>query len=154
MSDEMDARLWNQNHQAFSADTAAALQRAAGHARRFNRSVPLPLKLMGAVLAASIFALGAPPPALAAQAVSAPAPSVEVPYQDLDLGNAAGRRLLAERIERAAKRLCQPQLVAPLKDRTERRVCIEAAIASADLQLAEAIAGRSERSRLLTLRAR
>ena len=153
MSDEMDARLWNQNHEAFSADAAAALQRAAAKAGRFNRSVPM-LKLMGAVLAASIFALGAPPPALAAQAVSAPAPSVEVPYQDLDLGNAAGRRLLAERIERAAKRLCQPQLVAPLKDRTERRVCIEAAIASADLQLAEAIAGRSERSRLLTLRAR
>jgi UrcA family protein len=154
MRDNLDARLWVDGHEAYSDNMATALAKAARRARRIGRAVPMPLKLRGAVLGASVLALSAPPPAFAGQVVDAPAASVAVPYGDLNLRSAAGRRALAGRVEAAARQLCQPGLIAPLKERADRRACFEAAVASAQTQIAQAAAPRPDGSRAVIVAVR
>jgi UrcA family protein len=154
MRDEIEARLWNQHHEAFSNHVAAGAGRAGTGLGRLNRAVPMPLKLMAAVLAVSVATLTAPSPALASQLVYAPGASTQVQVGDLDLGSATGRRTLQARIAGAARRICQPALIGSLKERADRQACYTAAIADADRQLQEAFAARGVEARPLRVAAR
>ncbi len=154
MRDEMDARLWNQNHEAFSKDLGAALDKAGARARRLNRGVPTPLKVMVAVLAASVAALSSPAPAFAQQVVEAPFASIAVPYGDLDIASEPGRRTLAARVRGAASHLCQPDIFASLEERAARRACYRTAIADADAQISRALAARPGGTREIAVAAR
>jgi UrcA family protein len=72
-------------------------------------------------------------------------PTATVSYADLDLGSAAGRARLDNRIRQAAKRLCIDDRVRDLADRLDQKSCLSFAVASARPQIEQAIvtAGRS-----------
>jgi UrcA family protein len=69
-------------------------------------------------------------------AAAAPAPvpqSIKVEAGDLDLSSSKGQRILAMRIQRAARALCKSQAVASLpRNSRHERECIRQAQASAD----------------------
>lgn len=69
-----------------------------------------------------------------ANAAAAPAPqSITVEAGDLDLGSSKGQRILAMRIQRAARTMCESQAAASLPHNIrEERACIRQAQASAD----------------------
>lgn len=72
--------------------------------------------------------------AASAAAAAAPVPqSIKVEAGDLDLSSNKGQRILAMRIQRAAKAMCQSQAVASLPHNIRHeRECIRQAEASAE----------------------
>jgi UrcA family protein len=114
--------------------------------------LPMPLKVAAAILAASVAALSAPPPAFA-QVVNAPEATIAVSHGDLNLGSATGRRAIESRIRNAARQLCEPDLVGSLGEWTRRRACYDAAVAGANAQLERALASR-DGGRSITVAAR
>ena len=96
-----------------------------------------------------IFSLAAAAAAiLPAAATAAPilveaAPSVKVSYADLDIGAPAGRATLDRRIAGAAKQVCASGFDVDFKMAQEGRICIKKAVASAQLQVEEALASRT-----------
>lgn len=134
MRDQMDARLWNCHHEALSDQVGGAIERGLSALGRLNRSLPKPVKLAAALLAASLVAITAPPPALAGQTAEVPA-SVAISYADLDLGSEAGRQTLAARVEGAARLVCRPDTIGSLKERADRRACYRIAVGQSQAQL-------------------
>ncbi len=72
--------------------------------------------------------------------VEAGLPRASVSYADLDLGSEAGRAALNARVKSAASRLCLQSGRQPLAEWVERKRCFAHAIASAEPQVAAAIA--------------
>lgn len=79
-------------------------------------------------------------PAVASAQISGP--SMAVSYADLDIGSSAGLAALNRRIRTAARQLCEPNLSVSMLERTQRRNCYRAAIASTQGQVELAVAQR------------
>jgi len=82
--------------------------------------------LAAAAIAASFVQLGA----AAAPAFAQPTDAVEIVYQDLNLGHAAGRAALDRRISAAARQVCGTFLNIELKWDQMSRACQQEVIAS------------------------
>lgn len=149
---ELDARLWDKHHEAFSNHLDAALSKGSAALRGPDRRLPMALKLAGLVLAIGAVTLSAPPPAAAQPAPTESGRTVAVPYGDLDLRAAAGRGTLEVRVERAAQRLCGPLQVVPLTARSERKACFDDVVANARRQVEEAYTGRAAGQVILATR--
>lgn len=150
MRDEMVGRLWIAHQEAFSI----GIIRIGGRLARLNRAVPMPLKLMAAVIGAGIATLSTPSPVQAAQTLETAPASIAVSYADLNLTSQAGRHTLAARIDRAARRLCRPDTIGALGERSERRACFRTATASAERQAAIATAQTETRNRTIVIAVR
>jgi UrcA family protein len=109
-----------------------------------------PKKGMDMTLRSIIFSLAAAAAALIpAAATAAPMlveapPSVKVSYADLDIGAPAGRQTLDKRIAGAAKRVCVSDHDLNLPMARETRNCISKAVASANRQVENVLASRTQ----------
>lgn len=81
-----------------------------------------------AAAAASLATIGAVAPAAASP--GAPA-GIAVSHADLNLSQAGDRRILTERLERAARRVCRAETGHSPLDRDAARDCREAAVSQA-----------------------
>jgi UrcA family protein len=96
--------------------------------------------LQSAIIGAiTLGALAAMPAAASTSAEQAP--TTKVLYGDLDLSTQQGQKRLQARVSAAAKRVCQFSRV-PMTDLSHMRLqrdCMKTALASADVQVAQAI---------------
>lgn len=78
---------------------------------------------------------------LAVSASAAQAETVQVSYRDLDLGSLAGQNVLAQRIDKAAREVCdhKPAGTRNLRQDMAARACFEKAKAGAGAQVASLV---------------
>jgi UrcA family protein len=106
-------------------------------------------KMLTVRAAAILTLLGAPAAAMAQSGLVVTGvpdlPTASVSYADLDLSSAAGRAKLNARIRSAADRLCAYEGVQPVQEKSERRQCFQAAMASTEDQVAGVTSNQATR---------
>ena len=154
MVDERQGRLANAGHMNFSSAVGGTLDGAVAKVRRAFRSVPMPLKVATAALAASFASLTAGAPPTYAQA----APTAQIAYGDLSLASTQGQAALDARIRGAARALCLPAISVGVAESQANQACYTAAVRDARLQVERVIAARADsrlaQSRTLVVAAR
>ena len=95
----------------------------------------IPAAALAMALAPATAAAGEPP--IEVEGV----PTAQVGFADLDLASPAGVEALQHRIRGAAQRLCLSYAGGDLEERMGRRTCFRTAIASAQGQVQQAVAG-------------
>jgi len=141
MQDQLIGRIWDAQHDQFSADVSSAVGAASTRLRGLFGGVPMPLKAMAAVLAMSVTSLIFSVPSYAAEnQINVRASSVAVSHTDLDLRTRPGLTTLERRVRFAARQLCDPDFFRVSSDAMAGRDCYHAAVDGARPQIERAVA--------------